>query len=259
VINRCYLIELEDLSWLPIWYRDLMTDVLEGLNYYTKAYSSAALVLEKLISRSSSRTLIDFGSGASGPLIKLLLPELSKKFPNLKLILSDLHPNLDAFKRVSNSGANISYIGTSVDMVNPPTDREGIRVVFTAFHHLNELEALKTLQNAVNAKQPMGIFEVTSRTFLSLVLTPIIPVLILLITPLLKGRRLLRTLFTYIIPIVPLGCFYDGLISNLRTYSKAELQSLVSHLEVTDNYKFEIGSFTIFGPVKGTYLIGYPS
>ncbi len=65
-----------------------------------------------------------------------------------------------------------------------------------------------------------------------------------------------RFLWTYLPPVLPLVGTFDGIVSCLRTYSKAELWELVRGL---DSYDWEIGDFRAgWSPVRGTYLIGVP-
>jgi hypothetical protein len=69
---------------------------------------------------------------------------------------------------------------------------------------------------------------------------------------------LLRLLLTYLLPVIPIVITWDGVVSNLRTYSVEELRSLVADLD-DPGYAWETGT----APRKGltpplTYLIGYP-
>jgi hypothetical protein len=234
-----------------------MTDVLEALSKLTTAYDNTLPLLIKLISQSNSNAIVDFGSGAAGPLLQSLLPTLKESFPNLRITLTDLYPNKSAAKKIVAAEPGANYLMTPVNMCFPPKNLEGTRLMFTCFHHLNREQAKQTLQSAIDAKVSFGVFEVTKNSGLHLLSTISIPFLILLVTPFIKEKRLLRFITTYAIPIVPLGCFIDGLISNLRTYSKTELNELSNELENAHDYKFEVGEFPIFGPINGTFMIGY--
>jgi len=258
-MRRIQLPELEDSSIIPDWYRDLMTDCLEKLSYVTKAYQRTCPLLEKLLFRSTSKRIIDFGSGGGGPWLHSLFPLLREKFPSLQLVLTDLFPNKDTEQAIAeaNLSGPVTYVKHSVDMTEPQSDLEGVRVMFTSFHHLNSTDAKKCLQNAIDARAPFGIFEVTRRSIGHLLMTFLIPILVLLVTPFIKGKRVQRIIFTYLIPIVPLGCFWDGLVSNFRTYSAAEISALILSLENAEEFIFEQGEFPVLGPLKGSYLIGY--
>jgi hypothetical protein len=52
----------------------------------------------------------------------------------------------------------------------------------------------------------------------------LIPLLVFLLTPLVRPVSWVQILFTYLVPILPVLIFWDGLISQLRTYSVQELE-----------------------------------
>jgi len=258
VFKRIHLPEIEDFAAVPSWYRNLMTDCLEVLSFHTGAYNKALPLLERLIALSGKRELVDFGSGAGGPWLHTLFPRLQSKFSDLNLTLTDLFPNEDIAEKISRTAQpQVRYLVSPVDMTDPPPNLKGIRIMFTSFHHLTPEDAKRALQSAVDAREPLGVFEVTGRSVGHLLMTFMIPLLVLLVTPFIPGKRIQRVIFTYLIPIVPLGCFWDGVASNFRTYSITELGGLVASLKNCENYIFEKGEFSALGPIKGVYLIGY--
>ena len=44
-------------------------------------------------------------------------------------------------------------------------------------------------------------------------------VIVLLVTPLIRPFTLSRILWTYLLPLVPLTCWWDGIVSQLRAYT----------------------------------------
>ncbi|MEO8900970.1 MAG: class I SAM-dependent methyltransferase, partial [Polyangiaceae bacterium] len=67
-----------------------------------------------------------------------------------------------------------------------------------------------------------------------------------------------RLLLTYVVPVVPLCTWWDGVVSCLRAYSPEELQRLVASLP-ENNYVWDIGRLPVPGaPTSLIYLIGYP-
>src|SRR5580704_164595 len=69
-----------------------------------------------------------------------------------------------------------------------------------------------------------------------------------------KPFRWKRLLWTYLIPLVPLMCCWDGVISQLRAYTIAELSELTQGLE---DYEWSAGNTPIDGqPGHLTYLLG---
>ena len=61
------------------------------------------------------------------------------------------------------------------------------------------------------------------------------------------------------IPILPLLCLWDGIVSCLRSYSARELRELVRDLE-SEDYTWDVGELRFPGtPVTVAYLIGLPA
>ncbi len=68
-----------------------------------------------------------------------------------------------------------------------------------------------------------------------------------------------QVIFTYLIPVIPLLAFWDGLVSQLRSYSMAELKDLAADFTAPD-YEWECGLIKAKGiPFKTSYLIGRPT
>ena len=81
------------------------------------------------------------------------------------------------------------------------------------------------------------------------------PLTVILATPLIRPFRWGRLLFTYLIPIVPLFVWWDGIVSALRTYSVEEMNHLIQSLNNTGNYDWETGRIKS-GPGVILYLLG---
>ena len=65
-------------------------------------------------------------------------------------------------------------------------------------------------------------------------------------------------MFTYLLPLVPLTCWWDGIISQLRAYTVGELESLASDA-AGNSYEWRAGSIALpNSPGHLTYLLGLP-
>jgi hypothetical protein len=100
-----------------------------------------------------------------------------------------------------------------------------VRTLFLCFHHFGSAFARSVLRDAYEKRQPICIFEATSRTPPAMAITFLIPLLALLVTPSIRPVSKFQILFTYVIPLMPLLVFWDGLVSQLRTYSINDLES----------------------------------
>jgi hypothetical protein len=116
------------------------------------------------------------------------------------------------------------------------------------------------LNNAVQAGQPIGIFEIPERSLRTLVpMFFLVPLLVAITTPFIRPFRWRRLLWTYLLPLVPLACWWDGIVSQLRAYSPRELQDLAEAVGA-HTYCWRAGQVAIVSsPGYLTYLIGYPA
>ena len=128
--------------------------------------------------------------------------------------------------------------------------------MFTSFHHFPPEDARAILQNAVDAGESIGIFEITRRAPSTIGLIFAGVLLMFVHTPRIRPFRWSRLLWTYLIPIIPLVLLFDGVVSCLRTYQPQELREIVEKLSIC-HYQWQIGELPgKRAPV--TYLIGYP-
>ena len=252
---RIHLFEFEDLKWFPIFLRNYGTDFLQFLANKTKMYEPIVPLLEKVIQKSRNNQIIDLGSGGGGGLL-WLNEALKKTCPELKILLTDYYPNIDAFEYTKRHADNFEYISSSVDARNVPQELNGLRTQFLSLHHFKPEDAGKILQNAVNSKSPIAIFEAQERSFFSLLAMFFSPLTVLLTTPFIRPFKFGRIIFTYFIPVVPLFVWWDGIISSLRTYSVKEMEKLISNVENQDDFDWETGRIKS-GPGVILYLIGY--
>jgi hypothetical protein len=103
------------------------------------------------------------------------------------------------------------------------------------------------------------VFEALTRSPLALASILPSPLLVLLTTPFIRPFHWSRLFWTYLAPVVPAACLWDGLVSVLRIYSPEELQRLVSEIPGSDDFVWDIGRLPVPGaPVRITYLIGRP-
>jgi hypothetical protein len=257
-MKRLQLIEIEDQDWCPRVIRDAVTDYLQFTIAATKPYAAMVPILASALQRTGTRHVLDLCSGAAGPWL-WLHPVLAERGVNVSVCLTDKYPNREAFDQSSSSTDQaITYHPQSVDATRVPSELVGFRTIFTAFHHFRPEQACAVLVDAIRMRQGIGVFEVTQRRVLVLLLTLPAPLVVLLVTPLIRPFRWSRLFWTYLIPLVPLITLFDGLVSCLRTYSVQELRDLTARLD-TNDYHWEIG--TVKGkitPIPITYLIGVP-
>jgi hypothetical protein len=257
-MRRIQFIELHEQSWFPSSLRDEITDALQfGLNFL-KAYVPIAPLLQRMLHSTRSRTIVDMCSGAGGPWLGLSR-KLQPDAQVFRILLTDKYPNFRPFQKAAVASENhIAFYPGSVDAMKIPGELHGFRTMFSAFHHFPPEEARAILQDAVDARQGIGIFEITGRApFTIALMFPWAP-LPFVFTPLIRPFRLSRLLCTYLVPIIPLVLLFDGVVSCLRTYGPQELREIIEKLSGIE-YQWEVGAYSkASGQAPITYLIGSP-
>lgn len=258
ILSRIHLFEFEDQQWFPGFIRNYMTDFLQFTANLFDFYSGIIPVLEKGLDSIKSQKIIDLASGGGGGWMKLST-HLSDSLPDVSVHLTDYYPNISAFEHTQSKLPElITYSAKSINALDVPSELEGLRTQFLSFHHFNKIDATSILQNAVDAKSPIAIFEAQQRSISDLIKFFFSPINVALVTPFIRPFKIGRIIFTYIIPLVPAVTWWDGLVSVLRTYSPKELEEMIETLDGGETFDWEI-DFVKSGPVKIHYLLGVPN
>ena len=255
-MRRFHLFELEDQSWFPAVVRDLATDYLQFIQTLFRLDRAIAPLIRRVLERSGATGIVDLCSGGSGPLL-LLVADLAAEGVPVSATLTDLYPNAPAFAKIAEASHGlIGFEPQPVDARDVPSRLTGLRTLFNGFHHLQPSDARAVLHAAAAARQPIAVFEVSERSLRSL---PVIltPLFVWIATPWMRPFLWRRLFWTYLVPMVPLTCFWDGIVSQLRAYTPDELKRLC---EGSSPMRWEVGQVPIArGRGRLTYLIGIPT
>jgi hypothetical protein len=252
---RLHLFEWHDQAWFPISLRTAMTSYLTAAYETTSFPELWANCLSKGMSRDGATEIVDLGSGSGGP-VRRVVKELEKCGFTVSVTLTDLYPNVSGLRLQSVGASSIRYWPEPVDATRVPAALHGIRTMFTLFHHFRPQAARGILRDAFERRCPICIFEGTSRTPAAIASAFLIPLFVLLLTPLVRPVSWVQILFTYVVPILPLLIFWDGLVSQLRTYSVHELEEFTRDLQ-SPEYRWEAGLIEIPRMPGGVpYLVG---
>jgi hypothetical protein len=261
-MKRIHLFEFNDQPWYPDTFRRMQTDYLQFAATLTAGHTNLIPLFQRALQHAGTSEVLDLCSGGTGPWLRLH-GQLEKAGTPVRVRLSDKYPNPGAIQKWGKTPRQgIEYLAEPVDALQVPSHLAGMRTLFQGFHHFPPEQARAILQQAVNQRAAIGIFEASLMPPLGLLLLLLAPVTtlfsFLVFTPLIKPRAWWRFLWTYLIPIVPAATVWDGIVSLLRVYSVPELQELVDSLEAQD-YTWEIGNASTGTPVFAfTYLVGYP-
>lgn len=256
------LFEFNECSWIPSRLREYATDFLsslwcfDGFGTAKPAITPAMELMEKSINKTKTKKIVDMACGSGKASYQILLHLKQKGVRNLKLVLSDLYPNIEILKKLSDQNKDVSYEEESVDAMHCELD--GFRTFFASFHHFNEQQATKIIKDAVARQEGIGIFEMTYRGFWNLfLLIGLAPLWVVLLTPVIRPVKIPRLIFTYVIPVIPLMLWWDGLVSVIRTYTEKELMRIIKKADPDDTFEWHTIK-AIYGLPKVFAMVGYP-
>lgn len=253
-MKRVHLFEFEDFSWFPAWLRNCITRYLAALHELLDTQAILTPLIRGLLEITPNKKLIDLCSGSGGPLPGVV-EALRVQGVDFELTMSDLYPNHEIVEQIRSRG--IHYEKNPVDATAVRFD--GARTLICSFHHMPPDLARSVLKNAYEEKKPLCIFEITDNAwpiFLFWTVMPFAFGLVLLLTPRIRGVTWQQIVFTYLVPIVPLVVAWDAAISNVRTYTLADMAALTTGLD--DGYVWEGGKINGRGPGKMLYFLGQP-
>jgi hypothetical protein len=254
-MRRLHLFEFCDLS-SPAILRNMSPEFLEAMWRKTRLTQAVAPQVASFLRQTGASQLVDLCAGASGPLAGVLNC-LARDGITADAVMTDKFPNLDAFERARCcSNGHLSYVPEPVDATQIPPEIKGARTLFCGLHHFHPASARAIFQDAVRQRAPIAIFEITERTWRSLLGVCLIPFMVLLLTPFIRPFRWSRLLLTYLVPVAPLLIFWDSVVSCFRSYQPDELHRLVDALE-GPAYAWETGRLSAHAPAI-TYFLGYP-
>ncbi len=256
---RLHLFEIQDSAACPRIWRDSMTGLMRWAIDILRVYDPVLPHLQVLLQSCGSHQIIDLCSGGGGPWHRHgALLEALVGAP-VSVLLTDKFPNHNTFRRVSEgSEGRINFVAAPIDATNVPEDLVGVRTLFSSFHHFPPSIAKAILRDAALKGAPIGVFEMTERSFSACVCMLFTPILATLVVPFLKPRYMWQVLSCFPLPLLPCVAMWDGMVSILRTYSLRELEELVADIKVP-GYCWKTGR--IRGGLTRlpiTFLLGVP-
>ena len=254
-MNRIDLPEIEDQPWCPRWLRWIQTAYLREVIRITHAYDASAPVISESLRRSNTGEIVDLCSGAGGPWPHLIEQVETAFGKPVTVTLTDLYPQGDGDVA---GDERVTYYPDPVSAESVPAELGGARTMFTAIHHFDPSEVAHILSSAQRDRVGFTAFEATQRSLKGVLVTLLIPLMVWLIVPKVRPVRWHVLLFTYLIPVVPLAIWWDGLASTLRSYTADELHSLISQLP-DSHYSWTVGERMVERqPIPMLQVIGRP-
>ena len=261
-MRRIHLFEFTDLPWYPQTFRRIQTDYLQFVATLGSGHKNLIPLFTKAMQHAGTTEIVDLCSGGTGPWMRLQ-EQFKQAGLSVSVKLTDKYPNPEVVQKWAEAARQgIEYLAEPVDATKVPPHLKGMRTLFEGFHHFRFEQAQSILQDAVEKRVAIGIFEASLKPPLGLFLLLLAPLMTLvsylLMTPFITPRTLSRFFWTYLVPVVPLATCWDGIISLLRVYSPQDLKELTVPLEC-EGYIWEIGQASTGTPIfVFTYLLGYP-
>lgn len=210
--------------------RDTLVDSLSRAVRWGGLLDGIIEPLRECLRVAQTRAVLDLCAGAGGP-----AAVLSKAMPDVDFLLSDLYPQVDAWKPLG-----LKFIAESVDATRIPSAPGRVRLIVNALHHFPPALARDVLRGLCAGDSP-GVFvaEGLVRNPLSFAAMSPVGLASLLATPLLAPKR--RLLATAMLPVSLAASAWDGTVSAMRVYEADELHAMVADLP---GWEFRSGEYT---------------
>lgn len=254
-----WLFEFEDKTWLPATIREGMTDYLRFILNSGNFYEPVSPLLVQLLQETNSLKVIDLCSGGGGTIVQVQKNIQHKYALAVPFMLTDIFPNIPAYEFIEHkTDGQVSYCSTPVNAVKVAPALKGVRTIFSAFHHFDTPTATQVIQDAVSAREGIGIFDGGNKSIFFIVAMVLFhPIAFFLFTPFFRPFKWSRLLFTYVIPVIPLLTVWDGIVSVTRLYQPHQLLQMASDVN-NENYCWQAGKVKNKYGMHITYLLGYP-
>ncbi|KAF4345961.1 hypothetical protein FBEOM_103 [Fusarium beomiforme] len=261
LVPRFHLFEIDDQTWFPAFLRARVQDGLTRawlsntpLQSQSPASLSAQVLIKQLNKSLPDYTYIDFCAGGGGPtpsIARTVNAHLQSQGSDpVRFILTDLHPNVEAWEQVARKNPLLTYERNSIDATSAPkylVKREDgtkpFRLFNLAFHHFDDDLAKAILRDTVETSEGLAIFELQDRSLASVLAVTFLGIGAFFSAPFfaLKWRSPATFIFSCLIPILPFVLMFDGYISALRTRTPDEVEALLRSCGA-DTSKWEVKS-----------------
>ena len=164
---RLHLAEVEDQSWCPSWLREhshkalVRTWRMSLSARGSPAVQACQILVDQLggPKNAAKYTYVDACSGAGGPtpLIEKRMNEQLRAagLDRVEFVLTDLWPDIKAWKEITSRSENISYIEQPIDATKgvrlATSEGKECRMFNLSFHHFDDAAAEKVLTSAVES------------------------------------------------------------------------------------------------------------
>ena len=244
--------------WFPRPLKRMMAEFLDFMVGLAQANHPFLPLLNEVLAHSQARTLVGFRALEGGGLAHIAADVGGPVNAELSVVLTDEHPDASRATRVQQLASRpVEVLTCSPREAAERWRGRGIAAFINTFHKLDAGEDRAALETLVAHDLDVVIGEGNNKSFRQVFgMTVLVPLTVLLLTPLIKPQRFWRYVFTYLVPILPLVIVWDGVAALFRLHRPEELEALAKSLGRED-YVWKAGKRDNKRGGFVIYLMGY--
>ncbi len=251
MIPYVYHFEICERPEIPNWFRSDIFLTLSSVQKFVglnKILKSKVAPFINTMNKDSPFELIEMGTG-DGDQILTLSQNLDQR---ITIVATDKFPQVDLWKNKFQNTKNISWRADSISFENIDRALNGNNSVLffnCAFHHMDNEKIKIFLRKTSSYGISIVIVEPMERNFLGLffgAMGGLLAPLAIFNRGLSLGRRLRFLILGWLIPVIPLVNFHDGILSTLRQKSDEEWRALGQEFNYSVSFSKNLGFFKNF-------------
>ncbi len=257
VLKKILTFEFNDWPKCPTFIRESILEVLGKAIRDAGVYDVLAPMFIQFCSDAKVTGILEFGAGSGESTVIFLDAICRSDHTPPRIYVSDLYPlTMVMQKNCEQHSGLLTPIRHSVDLRYPPeTPTHDMRMVLSAFHHFDPDVARLFLADA----KRRGIAVFIAEPFIGSI-KAFFPLFIHGFPNLARNgmlsskKRVLKLLFTFFVPLIPMCLLWDGLVSMIRMYDKRGFADLVASLPETETaYRWQYREVQV--PLGGTAAV----
>lgn len=250
--------EIHENARCPELFRDSLTEFLSiiwTVGVYRQAIEKISLIAKAV----GVRYIVDLCSGA-GDYIPSMLKQIKADDPKSSIVIykTDLYPNKKFF---ASDDPQIEYFREPLKADCAFSKFDALFCMFSALHHFDEPDLLKIFCRAARNGKCFAFFDISQRRlFTDIIPNIFLPGMLWLSAPFFKHFTWKHFVFIYLVPLIPLTVFVDGVLSRMRAYRQGELEALLKRVRKRyPDFHVAVTEYQMLGGVqKITEITGYP-
>lgn len=235
---RLQIPQITTSSHAPSWFKNLVDEFLDHIVSLVNANRPFLPLIEEA-HRNGAKSIYIFAPEVGGS-AALLVTDIQERFPDLKIII--LKDGLSSARKSHLASLNNSALQSlPTQSMQDPIEPSALVLSINHAHRLSDADFVIHVCELQSKFGHFIIGEGNNKSIRQVIgMTIIVPLVILLMTPMIRPLRLSRFIFTYMIPVAPLAIVWDGVAALFRIRSPKLLNSLSSQFD-KDHWQYSSG------------------